>query len=251
MAEIKLENVCLNFPIYGVTSRSLRKDLVRISTGGRLSSSEGRIVMVKALDHLNLTIKHGERIGLIGHNGAGKSTLLRIVAGIYEPTSGHAHVTGQVSALLDIMLGMMPESTGYEYILIRGIIHGLTQKQIKKKQQEIADFTELGDYLEMPIRTYSSGMQVRLAFGVATSISPEILVLDEAIGAGDAAFMGKAKARLRKMMHESEIVIIASHDPEIFDSICTKVLWLDAGRVKFYGGVKEGLKLYEESIKQC
>jgi ABC-type polysaccharide/polyol phosphate transport system ATPase subunit len=245
MAEIKLNNVSLEFPIYGVTSRSFRKELVRISTGGRLSATDGKVVKVSALDQVNLTIEHGDRVGFIGHNGAGKSTLLRVVANIYEPTRGDVKVDGKVSALLDVMIGMDPESTGDEYIVLRGIMDGLTKTQIQAKQEEIAAFTELGDYLRMPIRTYSSGMQVRLAFGIATSISPEILVLDEAIAAGDASFMAKAKARLAKMIDDSEIVMIASHDDSIIEEICTKVLWLDAGKVKFFGDVATGLARYK------
>lgn len=248
MASIELQNISLEFPVYGMISRSFRKDLIRISTGGRwVTPASGKIIKVRALDNLNLRIEHGDRVGLIGHNGSGKSTFLRVVSQIYEPTHGQLCIQGKVYALLDVMLGMDPESTGYENIILCGFIHGLTKREIQNKQKEIADFTELGDYLSMPIRTYSTGMQVRLAFSIATSILPEILVLDEVIGAGDAAFIQKARARLFEVMNASEIVILASHDLGILESSCNKVLWLDAGTIKFFGDAATGLALYKQS----
>lgn len=245
MASIVFDNLSLEFPVFGMVSRSFRKDLVRLTTGGRwVSPASGNVVRVRALDTLNLRIEHGDRVGLVGHNGSGKSSLLRVVSQIYEPTDGALHVQGKVYALLDVMLGMDPESTGYENILLCGLIHGLTRKEVKEKQQAIADFTELGDYLSMPIRTYSTGMQVRLAFSIATSIYPEILVLDEVIGAGDASFIEKARARLFEMMNVSSIVLLASHDNRILQRACNKILWLDGGQLKFFGDVDEGLARY-------
>lgn len=248
MASIEFENLSLEFPVYGMVSRSLRKDLVRVSTGGRwVTPASGSVVKVRALDSLNLRIEHGDRVGLVGHNGSGKSTLLRVVSSIYEPTEGRLKLDGKVYALLDVMLGMDPESTGYENIILCGLIHGLTKKEILKKQTAIAEFTELGDYLSMPIRTYSTGMQVRLAFSIATSILPEILVLDEVIGAGDAAFIEKARARLYEIMNASAIVLLASHDISILRSACNKILWLDGGKVNYFGDVAEGIEAYEKS----
>lgn len=245
MASIVFDNLSLEFPVFGMVSRSFRKDLVRLTTGGRwVSPASGSVVRVRALDTLNLRIEHGDRVGLVGHNGSGKSSLLRVVSQIYEPTDGALHIQGKVYALLDVMLGMDPESTGYENILLCGLIHGLTRKEVKEKQQAIADFTELGDYLSMPIRTYSTGMQVRLAFSIATSIYPEILVLDEVIGAGDASFIEKARARLFEMMNVSSIVLLASHDNRILQRACNKILWLDGGQLKFFGDVDEGLARY-------
>lgn len=244
MASITLTSVSIDFPIYGISTRSLKKQLLRFSTGGKLSKSENEIVTIRALDNLSLTIEHGDRVGLIGHNGAGKSTLLRVLSRIYEPTIGDINIDGKVTALLDVMLGMDAESTGYENIVLRGILYGLKYQDIIRKQAEIAEFTELGDYLSMPVRTYSSGMQVRLAFGMATSMMPEILILDEVIGAGDAAFIDKAKQRMHHMIHSSDIVVIASHDTAILKDLCTKVLWLDAGKVSFFGDVGRGIELY-------
>ena len=251
MALIDLKSVHIDFPVYGVSSRSLKKQLLRISTGGRFGSKEDHVVKIKALDDITLKIDHGERVGLIGHNGSGKSTLLRVISKIYEPTSGLCSVDGKISSLLDISLGMDDESTGEENIFLRGIINGLSRKQIKEKQKEITDFTDLGDYISLPIRTYSSGMRLRLAFAIATAILPEILILDEVVGAGDAAFMQKTENRVNNMINESHIVVIASHDSYIIEKICTKVLWLDAGKINYFGDVKKGLDLYKETLKNA
>ena len=252
MASIELNSVSVDFPIYGMSSRSLKKQLIRFGTGGKLGSvADNSIVTVKALDNITLSIEHGDRVGLIGHNGSGKSTLLRVISRIYEPTTGSCHIEGQVSALLDVMLGMDPEATGYENILLRGIINGLSPKEIQDKRKEIADFTELGDYLSLPIRTYSSGMQLRLAFGISTAIMPEILVLDEIVGAGDAAFIEKAQKRFDEMIQASHIVILASHDLSIIEKCCNKIAWLDSGKIVLYGGADEVLNLYRDKLKSA
>lgn len=248
MAAISLNSVFVDFPIYGVGSRSLKKQLIRLTTGGKINPPDNHIVTVRALDGVTLNINHGDRLGIIGHNGSGKSTLLRVLSRIYEPTSGSCYIEGKVSALLDVMLGMDPEATGYENIMLRGIINGLTRKEIQAKKEDIATFTELGDYLSLPVRTYSTGMQLRLAFAIATAILPEILVLDEIVGAGDAAFMEKAHARFDAMIKASHIVVMASHDFGTIEKFCNKVLWLNAGRVAFLGDVKEGVERYQGKI---
>ncbi len=245
MATISLNAVSVEFPIYHMNARSIKKQLLRLSTGGKLLESAGNSVLVKALDNLTLSIEHGDRVGLIGHNGAGKSTLLRVLSGIYEPTDGHIRVDGKVSPLLDVMFGIDQECTGYENIMMRGILLGLTRKQIQAKMEEIAAFTDLGDYLSVPIRTYSAGMKLRLAFSVATSVVPEILILDEVVGAGDAAFMDKAMQRIHNLIYNSSIVVLATHSTEIIEKICNKVILLDTGKLKYYGPVKEGLALYQ------
>lgn len=248
MAFIKLDSVIVDFPVYGVSSRSLKKQLLRLGSGGKLGASESHVVMVRALDGITLNIEHGDRVGIIGQNGSGKSTLLRVIAEIYAPIYGTCVVDGKISALLDVMLGMDPESTGYENIVLRGIINGLSRKEIHIKQDEIAQFTGLKDYLSLPVRTYSLGMQLRLAFSIATAILPEILVLDEIVGSGDAAFMEKARDRFDAMIKASHIVVLASHDLKIIESFCNKVLWLDAGKIAFYGDAKQGIELYRESL---
>ncbi len=246
MANIILKNVSIEFPIYHANARSLKKQFLRLSTGGKLLQT-AKSLSVKALSEINLHIEHGDRIGLVGHNGAGKSTLLRVLSRIYEPTEGYLNIEGSVSPLLDLMFGIEPESTGYENIFTRGLLLGHTRKKIYEKIDEIADFTGLGDYLSVPIRTYSAGMRLRLAFGVATSIAPEILVLDEVVGTGDLAFMEKAKARMNQLIEQSSIVVIATHSEKMMKEVCNKVVVLKAGKIEFYGDVKEGIEKYHES----
>ena len=239
MASIQLSNVSLDFPIYSLNARSIKKQLVRVSTGGRVTGQEQNRIIVKALDSISLTFSDGDRVGLVGHNGAGKSTLLRLLAGIYVPTTGSLQVEGNVSALLDVMLGIDHESTGYENILLRGLLYGYSKQQIKAMQGEIAEFTGLGDYLAMPVRTYSSGMLLRLAFSVATSIAPDILVVDEIVGAGDADFMEKAKIRMNELVGRTNILVLASHSDEVIKQFCNKVIKLDAGKVVYYGSLEK------------
>lgn len=248
MAHIQLNNLSLEFPIYGTGKRVLKKELVRIATGGALKNDDHRIVTVKALNHVSLDIPNGMRLGLIGHNGAGKSTLLRVISGIYEPTGGNLTVEGHVTPLLNMMIGFDESSTGYEVIQIRGLLQGLSKKEIEERVQEIADFSELGDYLEMPIRTYSDGMRMRLAFGILASCTPEILILDEIFGAGDATFLAKAKRRMEQMIHSSSIVVFTSHNMDLIRDICSHILWLEAGHTRFFGNVEEGIKLYGNSV---
>jgi len=254
VASIQLDKVCIDFPIYGVKTRSIKHQLIRVSTGGRFNDKysndkHNEVITIRALDDLSLTIGHGDRIGLIGHNGAGKSTLLRVLAKIYQPTQGTVQIEGRVSALLDIMLGMEADSTGYDNIVLRGILQGLTFKQILAKQSEIAEFTELGDYLSMPVRTYSAGMKVRLAFAIATSITSQILILDEVINAGDAAFRHKAERRIKEVITNADIVVVASHELDLIKEMCNKVICLDQGKLAFFGDLEEGIALYNEKSK--
>jgi ABC-2 type transport system ATP-binding protein/lipopolysaccharide transport system ATP-binding protein len=250
MADILLNNVSLDFPIYGASTRSLKKRLIRATTGGLIKQAEGSVVTVRALNNLNIHIEHGDRVGLIGHNGAGKSTLLRVLAGIYEPVIGEMHIEGKVTALLNVMLGLDSESTGYENIRLCGILNRMTFENIDAHAKAIADFTDLGDYLSMPIRTYSSGMQLRLAFAIATSIEPEILILDEVVGVGDKQFIKKARQRLDEVIAQSKILVLASHDESIITKICNKVILMDSGNALFYGPVEEGFEFYREYIKK-
>jgi lipopolysaccharide transport system ATP-binding protein len=249
MSAISLKSVSIDFPIYGVNTRSLKKNLLRFGIGGKVALPENQIITIKALDNINLEIEHGDRLGLIGCNGSGKSTLLRTIAKIYEPTSGTCEVKGKITALLDVMLGMDPELTGYENIVLRGILNGLTRQQIEGKKQDIVDFTDLNNYLSLPIRTYSAGMQLRLAFAIATAVLPEVLILDEIVGTGDEAFKEKAEIRFDDMVKASHIVVLASHDLKIINQLCNKVLWLDSGKVKFFGNVRDGIEKYKEIVK--
>src|SRR6185436_7580802 len=187
MASIELRDVSVSFPIYSAGTRSLKNIVLSATTGGRIGNDEGHVI-VQALDRVSLTLSEGDRIALIGHNGAGKTTLLRVLAGIFEPLVGAVKIEGRVTPMFDINLGIDPESTGYENIILRGLYLGLTKAEIMERRDSVAEFTELGQFLDFPVRTYSAGMHARLAFAMATCINPEILLLDEGIGAGDAGF---------------------------------------------------------------
>lgn len=247
MARIDLKSVCVEFPIYNANARSFQKRFIRLATGGAVVTDANQHVIIRALSNISLTLNHGDRVGLIGHNGAGKSTFLRLLSGIYEPTQGQVHIDGRISSMLDIMHSIETEFTGYDNIVIRGTLLGLSRNQIKQKMQDIADLTGLGDYLAMPIRTYSSGMMVRLAFAISTSIQPEILLIDEIFGAGDADFMHKARARMISLLNNSSIVVMANHSDEIIREFCNKAIWLEGGCIKQVGDVTTILDAYTAS----
>jgi ABC-type polysaccharide/polyol phosphate transport system ATPase subunit len=244
MATIELNSVSVEFPVYNINARSFKKSFLRLATGGAVVEDENQRVIVSALDNINMRIEHGDRIGLIGHNGSGKSTFLRLLATIYEPTRGNLAIDGHISPMLDLMPGIELELTGYDNIFVRGTLLGLTRKQISDQTQQIADLTGLGDYLSMPLRTYSSGMLVRLAFAISSSINPDILLIDEVFGAGDADFMEKARQRMVDLLDSSSIVVLATHSDALITEFCTKVLLLEGGRIKFFGDPKSALEIY-------
>lgn len=245
MAFIELKNVTLDLPIYDVQGRSLKKQVMRLGKRNRIAEGNDGVIVVRALDDLNLRFDRGDRIGLIGHNGAGKSTLLRAMAGIYPPTAGEVAREGKVVPLLDISLGMDENSTGRQNIRLRGLLLGMTDTEVREKQEEIAEFCELGDYLDLPIRTYSSGMRVRLAFAVSTAVDAQILLLDEVMGVGDASFMHKAEARLADLHSRAEIVVLAMHSNAEIRKVCNKVLWMERGRVRAFVPTEEVVSAYE------
>jgi ABC-2 type transport system ATP-binding protein/lipopolysaccharide transport system ATP-binding protein len=237
-ASIMLQNINVDFPIYSGGGRSLKKTLVAIGTGGRINRGGGR-VSVEALREVSFTLEHGDRLGLVGHNGAGKTTLLRVMAGVYEPTAGLVRVQGRISTIFDFTLGLDFDATGYENIALQGMLLGLSKQDIASLVDEIAAFTDLGGYLDMPIRTYSAGMLTRLAFAVATAIDPEILLMDEWIAAGDAEFFHRAEARLHALVERAGILVLASHNLDLIRRYCNKVLWLEHGRLKAIGELEE------------
>jgi lipopolysaccharide transport system ATP-binding protein len=237
MASIKLESVCVNFPIYNASSRSLTNSLVSVATGGRVTADKSGQVSIQALTDINLELESGDRLGIVGHNGSGKSTLLRVLAGIYEPTSGSVKRQGSIASLIDIGLGISPEGTGKENIFLRGQLMGLKKNEIEKKIDEIIEFAELGDFINLPVRTYSSGMLLRLAFTLSTSISADILIMDEWLSVGDEDFKDRAEERLSKMVDRAEILIIASHSQSLIEKTSEKVLWLEKGRAKMLDDV--------------
>ncbi|QUG99564.1 ABC transporter ATP-binding protein [Saccharopolyspora erythraea] len=243
MVSIDVWNAAVDFPIFDAKSRSLKKAVLS-KAGGRIGT-DSRVPIIEALHDINLSLEHGDRVALVGHNGAGKSTLLRLLAGIYEPTRGSARVVGKVAPVFDLGVGMDPEISGYENIIIRGLFLGMNRKQMEARIDEIAEFTELGDYLEMPLRTYSTGMRVRLALGVVTSIDPEILILDEGIGAVDADFLEKARDRLNDLVKRSGILVFASHSDEFLMELCNTALWMDKGGIKERGSLRSVLTHYK------
>jgi len=244
MAQIDLRDVFVEFPIYNIHSRSFKKQFIRLATGGTVVEDANKHVVVTALKNISLSMQHGDRIGLVGHNGAGKSTLLRLLAGIYEPTRGDMRTEGRISPMLDLTKGIESEFTGYENIYMRGALLGMRKSEIKKLSKEIADLTGLGDYLAMPIRTYSSGMMVRLAFAISTSVNPDILLIDEVFAAGDADFMARARNKMISLLNKSSIVVMANHSDELIKEFCNKALLLDGGQIKFFGEVEQALAIY-------
>ena len=242
MAEIELRNLTIHLPIYDADSRILRKVMFRRQTGGKVSSDGP--VHIAALQDLNINIGTGERVGLVGHNGAGKTTLLRALAGVYAPTGGSIRVDGKVFALLSPGLGMDPEDSGFENIFNIGIMLGMTRRAIENKLDEVAEFTGLGEYLALPVRTYSSGMQLRLAFSVVTLIEPDILLLDEGLGAGDARFAKGASARVDALMERTNILVLASHSEELLRQFCDRAILLEEGLVVADGDMAMVLDAY-------
>lgn len=246
MASISLKKVGVTFPVHNADSISFQLHLFN-KLGGEVASHR-RAVMVRALSSIDLELKDGDRLGLIGHNGAGKTTLLRVLSGVYDPTEGELEIAGQISSFTDIALGMDLEATGYENIIFRSVFLGMTFEEARRAAPEIAAFSELGDYLQLPVRTYSSGMFVRLAFAISTAIRPEIMIMDEMISAGDSAFMTKAQARISEMLDQASILIIASHDPHILRSFCTSLAWMDHGKLREFGDVETVLSKYSEFV---
>jgi ABC-type polysaccharide/polyol phosphate transport system ATPase subunit len=248
VAYIELKGATLDLPIYDVQGRSLKKQVLRMGRRNSIAEDSDGVVVVRALNNVDLRFESGDRIGLIGRNGAGKSTLLRTMAGIYSPTFGTVESDGKIVPLLDISLGMDENSTGIQNIRLRGLLLGMSDAEIKAKTESIVQFCELGDYLDLPLRTYSSGMRVRLAFAVSTAVDAEILLLDEVMGVGDASFMHKAQARMNDLHGRAEIVVLAMHANAEIRRVCNKVLWMEGGRVQAFGPVEEVVAAYEAQV---
>lgn len=246
MVRIVLDNVSVGFPIYTGSNRSLRHIVMKATTGGRIGADASGRVYVEALSGISCVMERGDRVALIGHNGAGKTTLLRVLAGIYEPVIGRVKIEGTVAPLFDVNLGMSPDATGYENIRIRALYLGMSDRELAEKLDDIAEFTELGDFLNMPLRTYSMGMHARLAFAISTAINPEILLVDEGIGAGDAAFIDKANARLADFIDRSGILVLSTHAVDLMNRLCNKAIVMEKGRIIFTGDVAEALEFYRQ-----
>ena len=243
MAHIVFEHVNIDFPIYNAKNRSLKNKVMQAATGGKVSfGAEGTVI--RSLEDVSFEIKEGERVGLVGHNGAGKSTLLRALSNVYAPTAGRVEIVGEIGSLVDISLGIDGEATGRENVFIRGALLGLKRKDIEERFDEIVEFSELGEFIDMPVRTYSSGMHLRLAFAVATIIRPEILLMDEWLSVGDAAFNEKAEQRLNNLVKSSRILVIASHSRELIERTCSRAMWYEHGQLKLDADAKTVCKAY-------
>ena len=230
-SSIVAEGIYVEFPIYENSHRSLKKAVLNLTTGGRIGQDAGHHAIVRALDDLSFAFRDGERVGLVGHNGSGKTTLLRTLSGVYEPVRGKLTVRGKIASLLDVSMGLDPDATGFENIYLRGVIDGLKPARIRSKIDEIAEFSDLGEYLNLPVRTYSSGMMLRLAFAISTSIEADILIMDEWLSVGDADFSVKAAQRLETLVGNASIVVVATHDPGLIERVCTRKISLEHGKV--------------------
>lgn len=245
MVAVVLSDIGVDIPIFDVGRASLRKALIGRTIGGRFGQS-GSHVTVRALRNITFEAHDGDRIALVGDNGSGKSTLLRVVAKVYPPTSGAVSIVGNIGPMFDATLGMSMDATGLENIQIAGTVWGMTRSQIKDSIEDITEFTELGDYLKVPVRTYSNGMLLRLAFAIATARKPEILLIDEIIGVGDANFFEKAFARLRGLVERSRILMVAAHQDETLRRLCDKAIWLSHGSLVEYGDIESVLAARRE-----
>jgi ABC-type polysaccharide/polyol phosphate transport system ATPase subunit len=244
MAQIELDNVSLTFTVRRQKRLTLKEYLVR----GLFASRSNQAVAVHALAGVNLSARDGDRIGVIGHNGAGKSTLLKLIAGIYPPTHGSRGVAGKICSLFDISLGFEHEATGWDNIAYRSYLQGETPATLRGKIDEIAAFTELGEFLSLPVRHYSAGMMMRLAFAIATSVEPEVLLIDEVLAVGDLAFQRKAHARMKELMSSARLMVLVAHDLETIREMCTRVLWMRHGQVVMHGPPDEVIGAYIESV---
>ena len=250
MSAIVVENVYMEFPIYS-SHRSFRKTFFARATGGLIEHGTEKHdrVSVKALDNISITLKSGDRLGLIGHNGAGKSTLLKLMAGVYQPTSGRVLAAGKITPLFDVMPGLDWEDTGYENIITAGLLLGMEREEIDAKVAEIEQFSELGEYLTLPVRTYSAGMIMRLGFSLATAVEPGILLMDEGIATGDKRFADRADKRMREFVGRSKILVLASHTEDLIRSWCNKAALFNAGKIVKLGEVDDVLAAYHSAAR--
>jgi lipopolysaccharide transport system ATP-binding protein len=242
-AAIDVVHLRVDFPLYHGNARSLKK-MVLSSVSGRMGTDAGNRIVVQAVRDVSFSLRPGDRLGLVGHNGAGKTTLLRALAGIYEPVGGSLRVQGSINALLDTNMGMNIDLTGRENIMLRALYVGLPASRLAALEADVSEFAELGDFIDLPIRIYSAGMLIRLAFGMATAIRPQVLLMDEWFLAGDAGFIAKARARLETMVRGAEILVLSSHAPEVIADWCNRVIWMDQGRIVADGPPGEVLERY-------
>jgi ABC-2 type transport system ATP-binding protein/lipopolysaccharide transport system ATP-binding protein len=252
MAYLRLHDVCVDFPVYFGGSPSLKRELLNAAVRKQrnLERDGSDRISVRALNQIAIEIESGDRLGIIGANGAGKTTLLKVLAGVYEPTAGVVETSGAISSLLDVYLGFNADATGYENILLRGMFMNIRPQAMKEHVAQIAEFSELGPYLDMPVRTYSAGMTIRLSFAIATCVSPDILLMDEWLSAGDASFLQKAKRRMEEFVRKSSIMVLASHSMPLLEQWCNRAILLDQGLIRAHGDIKTVIEAYREFTPQ-
>lgn len=245
MSKICLEDINLFYEI--INQKRIKDIIVPLN---KINKSLVADKTIHALRDLNLELNDGDRLGIIGANGAGKSTLLKLIAGIYPPASGKLTVDGSIATLFELATGFEMEASGWDNILLRGLMLGQTPSQMKNKVLEIAEFSELGEYLNIPVKYYSSGMVIRLAFSVSTAIKPEILLLDEVMAAGDAGFIKKAERRMHELMDNVRILVFVSHSMQSIKDFCNQVIWLENGSFKEIGAPKEVINKYQKYMQE-
>ena len=244
---IRLKDVSLTYTVYDVAARSLKNRIFNFSVGGEISSDNKGNTQVAALHNVSFEATEGDRIALLGLNGAGKSTLLRVISQVFTPNTGTVEVNGTVSTLFNINLGIDPYASGYDNIVLRGLLMGLSRSEIEGKADEIAEFSELGTFLHMPVRTYSAGMHLRLAFAISTSISPDILLIDEWMATGDIQFFEKANMKLHSLVEDSTVMVMATHNLDHAKELCNKALLMHYGQVLMFDDVEKIVALYTQA----
>jgi ABC-type polysaccharide/polyol phosphate transport system ATPase subunit len=250
-AIVSLDRVGVSFPVYQGGSRSLKKRMLFHGSAGRIGTDAGDQIVIEALREVSFSLAAGDRLALIGANGAGKTTLLRAIAGIYEPVRGEVVTRGRISPMFDINLGIDTDLSGFDNIRLRALLLGLTPAEIERRMPEIVEFTELGDYLDMPVRTYSAGMILRLSFAVSTCFEPEILLMDEWILAGDAHFMVRAETRVRSFVERASVMVLASHNLDLCSRWCTTGIWLDRGSIRETGPIDQVIRQYQTFVSKA
>lgn len=246
---LKFTDVSLLVPTISVKKRQFSINPMRIMAQFYANSSKRNFQAL--LLNLNFSVYSGERIGVIGKNGAGKTTFLRLIAGVYKPSNGTIELSGKAHGLFNIQLGMNPNATGIENIYLRGLQMGLTLAQIRERIDEVSKFTELGDSLNDVFGNYSTGMKLRLAFAISTSLRPDILLMDEWIGSGDANFKDKVAGRMNELVADSKSLIVASHNKALLHRLCTRAVVLDSGKIVFSGSIEDALAYHSMSQKKA
>jgi len=244
-SSIKIQNASVCFKVYENKNLSLKDIFSKYPFGSKLPKDR----FFNALNAIYLEINPGERVGIIGRNGAGKSTLLKLVCGIYPPSSGYISVSGTVASLIELGAGFHQEFTGRENLYLNGAILGMTEKQICLIEEEVIQFSGLESFIDTPIKYYSSGMYMRLAFSLATALHPDILILDEVFAAGDIGFVEKARARMNKMVEDANIFLMVSHDMDLMKELSSRVIWVDGGRIMDDGNPNEVINNFKRFIK--